>query len=100
MPCRKSVDGAAQVIVPELSFPQSLQLADDEPLAGHNGVQKTLERVLQRFWWPAVNRDVAQYTQSCTVCAARTSAGRNPRACLQERPRPDRPFCALEMDIK
>ena len=65
-------------------------------------MQKTLARVLQRFWWPSVNRDVAQYTQSCSACAARTSAGRKPRAPLQERPWPraDRPFHALEMDIK
>ena len=102
MLCRKSrsVDGAVQVIVPELLIPQVLQLAHDELLAGHNGVQKTLARVLQRFWWPSVNRDVAQYTQSCSACAARTSAGRKPRAPLQERPRADRPFHALEMDIK
>ena len=39
-------------------------------------------------------------SQSCFVCAARTSAGRKPRALLHERPRADRPFHALEMDIK
>ena len=78
-------------------FLQVFQLAHDEPLAGHNGVQKTVARVLQRFRWPSVTRDVAE---SCSACAARTAAERKPRAPLQERPRADRPFHALEMDIK
>ncbi len=48
-----------------------LRLAHDVPTAGHLGVTKTQNRVLQRFYWPRVFKDVAEYCTTCEVCQRR-----------------------------
>ena len=35
------------------------------PLAGHIYDQRTLFRILARFWWPMVNKEVYQFIRSC-----------------------------------
>ena len=90
----------SQIVVPSKLIPEVLRLAHDEHLAGHQGSKKTLLRVLSRFWWPTVRKDVENYTQSCTVCAERMPVNIKARAPLLERPSSAKPFEVIEMDIK
>ena len=45
-----------------------LHLAHDIPLAGHLGKGKTSQRVLERFYWPTLYRDVANFCKRCGCC--------------------------------
>ena len=45
-----------------------LQLAHSIPLAGHLGIAKILDRVLQHYFWPGVFRDVRRYCKVCPDC--------------------------------
>eukprot|EP00731_Ephydatia_muelleri_P034853 Em0081g18a len=38
-----------------------IELAHSIPLAGHMGRNKTIGRILQRFYWPTVYKDVAEF---------------------------------------
>ena len=38
------------------------------PLAGHSHGQRTLFRILARFWWPMVNKELAQFIRACVHC--------------------------------
>ncbi|KAK3247295.1 hypothetical protein CYMTET_43201 [Cymbomonas tetramitiformis] len=44
--------------------------AHDSPAAGHTGRDKTLERVLRRFWWKNASDDVGAWVASCPTCQA------------------------------
>lgn len=57
-----------QVVVPALYRQQVLSLAHDNPWAGHLGIAKTYNRVLQHFFWPKLKSTVVQYCRSCHVC--------------------------------
>jgi hypothetical protein len=46
----------------------------DLPWAGHFGVQRMLDLVLQKYYWPGMRRDIIQYVQNCAVCAQRKPA--------------------------
>ena len=35
------------------------------PLAGHSHEQRTLFRILERFWWPMVNKEVGKFIREC-----------------------------------
>jgi hypothetical protein len=39
----------------------------DSPLAGHQGANRTFEK-LCREYWPKMERDVKDYTRSCDTC--------------------------------
>lgn len=45
-----------------------LRLAQDDPFAGHLGVNKTYDRVLKCFFWPGLRRDVQRHCKMCHVC--------------------------------
>ena len=43
-----------------------MELAHSIPLAGHLGKNKTTDRVLQRFYWPTLRKDViADFCKRC-----------------------------------
>ena len=75
-----------------------LRIAHSIPLAGHLGRNKTTSRILQRFYWPTVFKDVASYCKSCSECQ-KTSTKRAPPAPLIPLPIIDEPFSRIAMDI-
>ena len=50
---------------------------------GHFGVEKTLARIKQSFWWPSTKRSVAKHPAICDRCAARFTARNKRKAGLQ-----------------
>ena len=38
------------------------------PMAGHSGVHRTMYRVITRFWWPYVARDITNGVLGCATC--------------------------------
>ena len=56
-----------QIVIPTEYRTEILSVAHDG-LAGHMGVTKTYDRILQHFFWPGLKRDVAGYCKSCHVC--------------------------------
>jgi len=57
-----------QIVVPKIYRQEIIELAHNTPLAGHLGVRKTCQKVLQHFYWPRLKSDVAQYCRSCHIC--------------------------------
>ncbi|KAL2091618.1 hypothetical protein ACEWY4_013881 [Coilia grayii] len=60
-------EGLCQIVVPNDYRQQVLQTAHGEG-AGHFGVRKTYDRVLQHFYWPRLKRDVAHFIETCHTC--------------------------------
>ena len=57
-----------QLVLPQQCQQLVLHLAHDAPMAGHMGITKTKNRLLQRYYWPGIFTEVANYCQSCEVC--------------------------------
>ena len=73
-------------------------MAHSHLLEAHLGMDKTRDRILDRFYWPGVKRDVIQYCQACSECqctALRPSV-RNPLITMQII---EVPFDRLALDI-
>ena len=87
-----------QLVLPQQCRGTILTLAHSIPLSGHLGKDKTSRRVLQRFYWPTLYKDVATYCKSCPSCqkSARTRKQRVPMVPL---PIISEPFSRIAMDI-
>ena len=87
-----------QLDLPQVCRPTVLALAHTIPLAGHLGRDKTARRVLQRFYWPALFRDMADYCKRCADCqrAGNQRVRRVPPVPL---PVIGEPFARIAMDI-
>ena len=57
-----------QLILPQQHRLPVLHLAYDVPMAGRIGIIRTKERLLQKYYWPGIFTDAANYCRSCEVC--------------------------------
>ena len=87
-----------QLVLPQQCRRAVLELAHSIPLAGHLGKKKTAQRLLQRFYWPTLFKDVDEYCRGCAECQ-KTAPGRQAVAPLIPLPVVDSPFERIAMDI-
>ena len=72
-------EGIKQLVLPRECQQHVIQLANSVPMAGHLGGKRTMARVTQRFYWPSMYQDIAQYCYCCKVCQ-RCWKHKSPRA--------------------
>ena len=87
-----------QLVLPIQCRKTVLEVAHKIPLAGHLGRDKTSRRILQRFYWPTLYRDVKEFCRSCGSCQ-KCSPKKPPRAPLIPLPVIEEPFRRVAMDI-
>ena len=75
-----------------------MELAHEIPLAGHMGKEKTRCRILQRFYWPTLYKDVEEYSKCC-MQYQKSNNKRVQRAPLIPLPIVGEPFKRIAMDI-
>ena len=92
------VDVREQLVLPKQCREKVMELAHSIPMAGHLSKHKTTDRVLQRFYWPALRADVAEYCRRCKTCQ-KTSRVKPPPAPLIPLPVMDVPFERIAMDV-
>ena len=95
--CHDSTE-VEQLVLPMQCRKTVLHTAHDIPLSGHLGKKKTTTRLLQRFYWPTIHRDVAEYCRTCSVCQ-KTSRRKGHRAPMIPLPIIEEPFSRIAMDI-
>ena len=87
-----------QLVLPQQCRPPVLRLAHDVPMAGHMGITRTKDRLLQRYYWPGIFADAADYCRSCEVC--QKSNPKYPiRAKMVSMPLIEQPFQRIAMDV-
>ncbi len=87
------------LFVPKETRLEVLQWGHTSPLAGHSGMERTLDFVQRRFWWPEMLRDVRSFVQACPVCAQQKSSNQRPAGLLHPLPIPQRPWSHISMDF-
>lgn len=87
-----------RVLVPKTLRKKILELTHDEPTAGHLGESRTAKKILDRFYWPAVTKDVREYCTSCPACQRRSRPNPHMEAGLRTEVA-SRPFERLAIDI-
>ncbi|GBG59904.1 hypothetical protein CBR_g66709 [Chara braunii] len=71
----------------------------DAPATGHFGVNRTIGRLRERFWWSGLLDDVTCYCESCEVCRRWKSRNHRPYGELRPLSVPLRRREAIAMDI-
>ena len=97
-PGRDEEMATEQLVLPMQCRRAVIEVAHDIPLSGHLGKGKTAQRILQRFYWPTLYRDVAEYCRTCEVCQ-KTLRRRPRKVPLSPLPVVEEPFGRIAMDI-
>lgn len=73
-----------QLVVPEKYQEQIVKELHNARTAAHLGVNKTREKVAERFWWYGLTVHVRSWIRRCDICARRKSPTTRRRAPLQQ----------------
>lgn len=87
-----------EVVLPRKYRETTLRMAHGSPFAGHFGRTNTAQRILKNFFWPGMNRDVADMCKQCHVCQT-TARRRQPKYPLVPLPILTEPFSRIAMDV-
>jgi hypothetical protein len=60
----------AQIALPRSRVKDVLTELHDELSGGHLGINKTLNKVRQRFYWQQARGDIERWCRLCDICAA------------------------------
>ncbi|XP_051509646.1 uncharacterized protein LOC127415117 [Myxocyprinus asiaticus] len=74
------------------------QAAHYNPMAGHLGERKTLNRLIARFYWPGIGGDVRRWCAACRECQL-VNPPATPKAPLRPLPLIEVPFERIGMDL-
>ena len=88
MLCRKfeSADGSSsviQMVIPSALREEVLSELHEGTLGGHFGIDKTLARLKERYYWPGHYNDVRDWCKNCAICASRKNPTPRARAPLK-----------------
>jgi transposase InsO family protein len=73
--------------------------AHDTPLSIHPGSTKMYQDIRQRYWWPDMKHDIAQYVAECDVCRRIKAEHQRPAGTLQPLDIPEWKWDKVEMDF-
>ena len=68
-------------------------------LSCHPGVKRTMYVISRRFWWPAMESEVREYIEACSVCARNKTSSKARTGLLQPLPIPSRPWSDISVDF-
>ncbi len=54
--------------VPKVIRSELISRHNDDPLAGHFGIEKTRKLIVRKYYWPTLRRDIYTYVKGCDVC--------------------------------
>lgn len=67
--------------------------------SGHPGIEKSMELISRKYWWPSIAHDVQRYVKSCSICTTTKSPRCLPPGKLMPLPTPNRPWSHLAIDF-
>ena len=88
-----------RLFVPGELRPQVIHWAHTSLLSCHPGVKTTMFVISQRFWWPAMETEVREYIEACSVCARKKTSSRAHMGLLHPLPIPSRLWSDIAIDF-
>lgn len=76
-----------------------LDYIHDSPTSGHSGVERTLNRARNFFFWKGMKVEIQTYIRQCEVCQRAKGLNTKPAGLLQPLPIPTQPWSSISMDF-
>ena len=65
------------LVVPDSLIQKVLELSHDVVLSGHQGINRTKQRVKSNYYWYGMSKDIKIYVNSCATCAQMKTPSKN-----------------------
>jgi transposase InsO family protein len=71
----------------------------DRPTAGHQGFDRTHERLHRHYYWPNMHMDIKNYVTTCDICQKNKASTQSPQGLLEPAPIPKRKWEQVSLDL-
>ncbi|MES9904353.1 MAG: integrase [Sedimenticola sp.] len=88
-----------QLAVPEVMITTILKLYHDSPFGGHGGIQDTMDKVKEHYFFKQLSNVVGDYVKSCHFCQSRKVTTVHTKSTIVAYPTPSEPFQVWEVDL-
>ena len=88
-----------QLVLPKSMIQTVLQLYHESPLSGHGGIQCTIDRVKEHYFFDRLTTIVTDYVRSCADCQKRKLTNTRMKNAVTSFPSPSQPFSVWEIDL-
>ena len=88
-----------QLVIPKKHRHIVMKLGHEAIMAGHMGINKTVDRIQSNFYWPNMYEDITRFCKSCDICQRTVPRGRVPKAPLVNLPIVSTPFQRVSVDL-
>ncbi|KAG7305634.1 hypothetical protein JYU34_009728 [Plutella xylostella] len=88
-----------KLVIPEKLRHNVLLECHNDPLSGHFGVKKTVNRVRQRYYWPSLIKDAKEHVRKCETCAKHKHSQLAPSGHMGIHKDVTEPFQIISMDL-
>ena len=95
----KSPEGKLAILAPREIRKDILQSAHNSLLGGHMGLFKTRARILERYYWPGMEKDLKEHIGSCLSCQTIKPSNKSNRAPLVPLEQPETPNSRVHIDL-
>lgn len=68
-----------KIVIPKEGRPEVMHECHDDPKSAHLGVQKTIDKIMDRYYWPGLSRDVKLHVKNCETCKSSKSTNSKPQ---------------------
>lgn len=92
--------GRRRLVVPKQNRNDVMSAHHDTPFGGHQGVDRTIELIKDRYYWKNMDLDIEQYIRTCEKCnKKRATNSEKAPVPMQLTTKVIRPFQTVAMDI-
>ena len=88
-----------QLVVPRDMIQNILHLYHDSPFAAHGGIQVTLDKIKEHYFFQRMSEIISEYVRSCESCQKRKITRVPTKSGISAYPTPNAPFEVWEMDL-
>ena len=87
-----------QLILPQVLIPQILKRYHESPLAGHIGIQQTIDSLSEQFYFSRLPSIVSDFVRSCHECQERKMTKAHTKSGRVAHKPPSQTFQVWQMD--
>lgn len=88
-----------QLAVPEVMINTILKIYHDLPMSGHAGINETLDRIKDNYFFHQMSQKVTDYVRSCDQCQKRKMTKMHTKSGITAYRTPSEPFQVWQIDL-
>lgn len=88
-----------KLLVPKSKILQVMKECHDSPTAAHLGAFKTAKRIMQRYYWHGLVKDVKEYVRKCEICLKSKTPTKAQFGLMGKMKVSTRPWQVISMDL-